>query len=266
MKKKVSLQARVKQEKESSEKFEQGFRVGELTLASLVAPQKVPLTTEQNQQIKTLFSEYKPEELLEARLQKDISEVLELSAMIKSITQQSVLLVGERVKKAQAVMLSYRGGMFNKWLFMVFGNKVTPYSFLNYYNLYHSIDDQHTRGLLEEMPKKAAYKLASRKGDLVEKIEILNAVTESRSQKKNIKNTALEKIIDQRLPVDATDMRSVASLKRNPQKARLVVLKYISEILEFKALLEPKHFSREDKSRLLELLDALMAWSAPGED
>lgn len=262
MKKKVSLQERVNKEKKSANKFEQGFKTGSVTMASVASPKKIALTDEQSDKIKGLFTDYKPDDVAAGDVGDDLHRILELSTMIKSITQHSVLLIGERIKKAQTLMANYRGGMFNKWLFMVFGNKVTPYSFLNYHNLYHSIEDPETRNSLEEMPKKAAYKLASRKGELGAKIEILKSVAVSKEKTGNMKAAALEKIIDLRLPVSALDSRSVGNTKRNPVKAKNIVIEYMCNIIGFKKVLSGGYFSDQEKEVLGEVSELLRDWGS----
>ncbi len=262
MKKRVSLQERVKQEKDSAEKFEQGFKTDIVAIAAIAEPRGVLLTEEQGSLIKALFHEYKSSELNEDNVNEDLQKALELSASIKSVIQQSVLLVGERVKKAQALMARYRVGMFNKWLFMVFGNKVTPYSFLNYYNFYNSIEDMKTRSRLEELPKKAAYKLASRKGELSAKIEVLNSMISLEQSRKSIKTSALEKIIDQRFPVAETDNRTAANgAKKNPSKMRASLIEHFDKIVELSKVLSTCPLADADHLLLKNVIKILDGWS-----
>lgn len=262
MVKRVSLQERVKKDKDSAEKFEQGFKTEVVSVAALAEPKNQSLSDTQGAQIKNLFSEYKSDDLSEDQVNEDLHKALEISASIKVITQQSVLLIGERIKKAQVIMAHYKVGMFNKWLLLVFGNKATPYNFLRFFNLYNSIDDLEMRNRLEEIPKKAAYKLASRKGELSAKIEVLKTVVTSKQNNNNLKASVLEKMIDQKFPIDEEDNRSSLSLrKKNPSKVRLALVDHLIGMLELSKISSVCPLADSDAELLRNVLKILEGWS-----
>lgn len=262
MAKRVSLQERVKKEKDSAEKFEQGFKTDVVSIATLTEPKNFALTDAQESQIKNLFIEYKSDDLNKEQINDDLDKALEISISIKTITQQSVLLIGERIKKAQHVMARYKVGMFNKWLLLIFGNKATPYNFLRFFNFYHSIEDLTIRNKLEELPKKAAYKLASRKGELSTKIEVLKSVTASNQNNKSIKVAILEKMIDQKFPIDESDNRTTINLKRkNPSKVRSDLIEHLNKFVEFSKILPMCPLADSDLELVKQASKILEGWS-----
>jgi hypothetical protein len=115
---------------------------------------------------------YQAEVLNEDRMNEDYQTLVRITSEIKAISNQSILLHGERIKRAQEVLKSYKEGAFTEWLISTYGNRQTPYSMLQYYDLYHALPEQ-ARSLIENIPKKAAYTLASREGSIDRKIEII---------------------------------------------------------------------------------------------
>ena len=83
---------------------------------------------------------------------------------------------GERIKKAQEILKSYRDGAFTAWLLAAYGNRQTPYNFLQYYELYTALSPGlHSQ--LEAMPRHAVYVLASRSGELTQKETMVRGTT-----------------------------------------------------------------------------------------
>lgn len=105
-------------------------------------------------------------------LKEDLLKLKHITTEIKSIAAQSVILHGERIKRAQKILSDYRDGIFTKWLMKTYGNRTTPYSMLHFFNLYHQLNGS-LKEKLQLMPKKAAYTLASRVGELVVKEQIV---------------------------------------------------------------------------------------------
>lgn len=95
-----------------------------------------------------------------------------ITAEIKAINSQALLLHGERIKKAQELLKKYKDGAFSAWLIATYGNRQTPYNFLQYYELQKQLPSELHK-TLEEMPKQAVYSLASREGPLPQKEEII---------------------------------------------------------------------------------------------
>jgi len=102
----------------------------------------------------------------------DLKALMVITSEVKAITNQAVILHGERIKKAQDILKKYRDGAFTAWLFTTYGNRQTPYNFLQYYEFYNVIP-QTLHPKLDQMPRQAIYSLASRAGPLNKKEEIV---------------------------------------------------------------------------------------------
>ena len=102
----------------------------------------------------------------------DVHQLCYLSAQVKQIHHQAVLLHGERIKKVRELLKPYREGAFSAWLMLTYGNRQTPYNFLVYYELFSVLPDT-LKLLLEKMPRQAAYTLASREGSQEKKEAII---------------------------------------------------------------------------------------------
>ncbi len=105
-------------------------------------------------------------------LANDLKTLSSLTSEIKAINHQAALLHGERLKKAHALLTNYKEGAFSAWLIATYGNRQTPYNLMQYFDFYHSLPVP-LREKAEEMPRQALYTLASRSGDLNEKIEFV---------------------------------------------------------------------------------------------
>lgn len=100
--------------------------------------------------------------------QEDLKSLISLTSEVKAINNQAIILHGERIKAAQDILKRYRDGAFTTWLMNTYGNRQTPYNFLQYYEFYTSTP-QALRPMLEVMPKQAVYTLASREGAIEDK-------------------------------------------------------------------------------------------------
>lgn len=127
------------------------------------------LSEKEQQSIQTLLGAYSHEE---QDTEKDLHSLLSITAEVKAINNQAAILHGERIKKAQEILKPYRDGAFTAWLVTTYGNRQTPYNFLQYYELYMALP-QMLHPKLDEMPKQAVYTLASRAGSLEKKEEIV---------------------------------------------------------------------------------------------
>lgn len=117
-----------------------------------------------------LLAKYASE--VEVDIAKDLDSLLALTSEVRAITNQAALLHGERIKKAQEILKPYREGAFTAWLNATYGNRQTPYNFLQYYDFYLQMPKTLHRKI-EMMPRQAVYTLASRDGALVKKEEIV---------------------------------------------------------------------------------------------
>jgi len=102
----------------------------------------------------------------------DLQQLCDITAEVRAINSQAAILHGERIKRAQGLLKKYRDGAFTSWLIAAYGNRQTPYNFLQYYELFQSLPESLS-SKLDEMPKQIAYILASRQGPSSKKEEIL---------------------------------------------------------------------------------------------
>jgi hypothetical protein len=143
----------------------------------------------------------------------DKQTLFAITSEVKAITNQAVMLHGERIKKAQEILKNYKEGAFTAWLMATYGNRQTPYNFLQYYEFYTSMpQDLHSK--IDQMPRQAIYTLASRSGSSEEKQEIVNNYSGQTKQE-------LLNLIRKEFPLDRDDRRignlanqMVSSLKR----------------------------------------------------
>jgi hypothetical protein len=105
-------------------------------------------------------------------LEDDLLSLKSITQEIKAIQTQAIILHGERIKKAQFLLKPYKEGAFTEWLLTVYGNRQTPYNFLQFYEFYLSLEEG-LRPKLLDMPKQAVYTLASRTGDADKKESII---------------------------------------------------------------------------------------------
>jgi hypothetical protein len=94
----------------------------------------------------------------------DLNALTAITSEVKAITNQAAILHGERIKRAQEILKKYKDGAFTAWLFAIYGNRQTPYNFLQYYEFYTAMP-QTLHPKIDQMPRQAVYSLASRQGD-----------------------------------------------------------------------------------------------------
>lgn len=142
----------------------------------------------------------------ESQLEEDWRSLVEVTQEVRAIANQAALLHGERIKRAQAILKNYREGAFTSWLIATYGNRQTPYNFLQYYEFYTSLPPQ-LKEQAERMPRQALYTLASRKGDQQEKETIVgNFAGETKRE--------LLHLIRKRFPLPQGDQRGEDPFQR----------------------------------------------------
>jgi hypothetical protein len=130
---------------------------------------------------------------------QDLQQLCQLTVEVKAITKQALLLHGERIKRAQALLKNYKEGAFSSWLIRTYGNRQTPYNLLLYYELHLQLP-QETKNKLDLLPKQAVYTLASREGSLETKVRLIE------SYKGESKEEMLQ-LIRNRFPLKSEDKR-----------------------------------------------------------
>lgn len=127
------------------------------------------LNETEKQMLKNILDQYKNKN---QEVIQDLEYLSSITAEVKAINSQAIILHGERIEKAQQILTSYQEGAFSAWLICTYGNRQTPYNFLQYYELYNAIDVS-LQSQLDLIPRQAAYSLASRQGSLAQKQQIL---------------------------------------------------------------------------------------------
>jgi len=110
----------------------------------------------------------------EEEVERDFQELKSITSEIKSISRQGAFLIGERVVKARKILKPYRDGTFTLWLESTFGSRKTGYNMLAYYELFKALPDEDLKTKYKSMSQKVAYSLATRKGDVQKKIDIID--------------------------------------------------------------------------------------------
>lgn len=195
-----------------------------------------PLDVEEGREIeKLLIDNFQGEEEGREQLSSDAAQIKALTAEIRAIGKQGIILMGERVHKAREILKPYRDGTFTKWIESAFGARRTGYNVLSYYELYMALPGPELKENFKRIPQKAAYVLASRTGELEVKAEI---VREYGDQPLN----EIILMIQEKLPAAEGDKRSS---KRGNVKLIYNFQQVVKQIFKRKTTL-----SEEDKKAL----------------
>ena len=118
-----------------------------------------PISDQEKILLKRLLETY---QTADTNLSVDLSELTIITSEVKAISNQAIILHGERIKKAQQILKKYRDGAFSDYLMKVYGNRQTPYNFLLYYDLYSKASKEQQK-IMSDMPRQVIYSLSSRK-------------------------------------------------------------------------------------------------------
>lgn len=197
----------------------------------------IPLNEKEEEKLLQLLTTYKSQH---QEIEDDLRLLSDITSEVKAINNQAAILHGERIKKAQEILIKYRDGAFSTWLISTYGNRQTPYNFLQYYEL-HSALPGTLHGKLDEMPRQAVYTLASRDVPLAQKEELIK---EYRGEPKS---EVLSKI------------RKLFPLAESDQRKEDIAELVISNIKRALALAEDSRFrpTAKQKESLKSLLKAL---------
>ena len=119
-------------------------------------------------------------------ISEDLNNLISITSEVKAINNQAAILHGERIKKAHGILTQYKEGAFTSWLLATYGNRQTPYNFMQYFEFYQAMP-KPLRPQIESMPRQAIYTLASREGPIEKKKKIVeNYKGETKSEILNI--------------------------------------------------------------------------------
>lgn len=172
------------------------------------------LTEGEAEELKNLLERYSDEK---SDFSNDLKNLTSLTVEVKAINNQAALLHGERIKKAQNILKNYKEGAFTAWLLTVYGNRQTPYNFLQYFEFYEAVSKEH-HPLIDAMPRQAVYTLASRQGSLDKKLELIKQAAGKSKQE-------LLNAIRDLFPLSQEDRRGTdhyLSLLNSLQRARVL--------------------------------------------
>lgn len=174
-------------------------------------------------------------------VRNDLNSLISITSEVKAINNQAAILHGERIKKVQALLKNYRDGAFTAWLVAAYGNRQTPYNFLQYFE-FHEAMPRLLRLRMESMPRQAIYTLASRTGSFETKKRIVE------NYKGETKRDLLL-LIRETFPLDKRDKR-----RHSYADSALQELKRIFAALKK----EKRNFSSSQKSAMTYLLKAML--------
>lgn len=117
-----------------------------------------PISDRERASLQSLLEKYRPDE---NNISEDVNFLATITSEVKAIDNQAVILHGERIKRAQKLLKKYREGAFSNWLLKTYGNRQTPYNFMQYYELYTALPKK-LQQTVDEMPRQAIYSLSSR--------------------------------------------------------------------------------------------------------
>lgn len=172
----------------------------------------------------------------------DLQSLMSITSEVKAINNQAALLHGERIKKAQTILTRYRDGAFTAWLIAAYGNRQTPYNFLQYYEFYEALP-KSLRSQIEVMPRQAVYTLASRTGPLAKKHSLVE-------QYKGQTKAELMALIRELFPIDEEDKRG-----QNIGDTTIHTLQRISGALKQRAAV--KKLTQTQKKTICSMLDEI---------
>lgn len=201
--------------------------------------QIVPMSEKEESSLQQLLEKYQTEE---ASIKEDLHLLAAITSEVKAISSQAIILHGERIKRAQDLLKKYQDGAFSAWLLATYGNRQTPYNFLQYFELYRSLPSQ-LQSIISEMPRQAIYSLSSRSISQEEKEAFITGY-----QGEN-KTTLLERL-RQNYPLSEKD-------KRNGNKSEQIIflLKKALHLLQSKQS-TPNSIERTEMIKLVDTLQS----------
>lgn len=189
------------------------------------------LAPSEEESLRLILTEFKKEDGFD--ILADLSKLRTITKEVKAIHTQALLLHGERIKQAQDLLKNYKEGAFSRWLLTIYGNRQTPYNFLQFYEFFQLLSHEAKRKA-EALPRQAIYSLATRKGSIQEKEHFLESCQE------RTKRELLEEIRD-RFPLEKKDKRKSKS-----------IFKLLASLSVVEKEIKRAHLSPEDRKLLLD--------------
>ncbi|MBF5051371.1 hypothetical protein CLAVI_001015 (plasmid) [Candidatus Clavichlamydia salmonicola] len=108
-------------------------------------------------------------------LNNDVFLLKQITAQIKAIKKQSVIVLGERIFKAKTIIQKLQNAdtKFTDWLKCSFSSLSSAYNSLSYYEFFLSLPTNSLKECLFSIPYKTAYTLSSKKVENERKHKIL---------------------------------------------------------------------------------------------
>ncbi|MBI5274141.1 MAG: CT583 family protein [Chlamydiales bacterium] len=182
-------------------------------------------------------------EMIPLIVEGDLKELSQLTSEVRSIQKQGIILVGERVQKVKMIFHKYptREKLFTKWITFAFGSIKTAYNALAFYELYQELPDDQLKQKLKSMPAKTSYMLASRKGDVKDKISVIESYAGQTHDE-------IIETIQEKFPLKEDDKR------KSEQQERMI--KKIATITNYLTR-SGKKFNKAEQGIILHIIDQL---------
>ncbi|MDJ0651945.1 MAG: CT583 family protein [Simkaniaceae bacterium] len=200
-----------------------------------------PMSHQERAALQSLLEKYQTDE---NNIPEDLHFLSTLTSEVKAISNQSVILHGERIKRVQELFKKYRDGAFSNWLLKTYGNRQTPYNFMQYYELYTALPKK-LQGVVAKMPRQAIYSLSSRSASQKKKVEFVE------EYKGESKTELLEKL--------RTSFPLAKQDKRNPNNTKgvLSVLNHAKKLMKQDRFV-PSQKEKAELKALIKEIDALL--------
>ena len=201
----------------------------------------LPLSSIEKDAVSTILERHKKSK---EEIGDDLEKLSLITAEIKAISAQAAVLHGERIKKAQTLLKKYRDGAFSAWLIAAYGNRQTPYNFLQYYELHREAPKALVQKL-QQMPKQVAYVLASRTARIEQKLEFIAKYEGKESKEEMLRS------IRTAFPLSIGDKRA-----HDPMKKVIEALERIHKQLESIEMMPSAPQVEELKKIILEIQES----------
>lgn len=133
-----------------------------------------PLSKKEQQSIHDLLKPYAIHED-KSQVHKDLGEIIDTTAQIRSINKQGLILIGERLEHMRSIFTRYGQRAFNEWLVYTFGSRRTPYNILAYYHFFKELPSAKLQQKMKQLPVQVVYTLATRPGQSSLKHEFIDS-------------------------------------------------------------------------------------------